>query len=517
MRPKLWLASAALAFLVAPVAAAEEPEAVFQREYGQKYEECKKNPDPAAAVAFARKLVADAKQFRSLAAILYEKAYDLGSLHSDGYGIAIEAMERSVEVAPARSPDARENIAAIRKRQYDAVRGIDRERAGEALIEAYLECQKAHAGTGDYAKAIAACKRASAVATSIRSSRKKEIEAIAARTQARQTAEKRIEELRSHLRDAPQDSAVRNELVRLLTVEADNPVTARNYVDESCAEDLRKHVPELAKGMDEIAESACLDTAGWCEVQAEKASVSGKTIMLGRALALYERFLNLHDAQDADRDRASIACNRIRETLDALAGPADDTSRWPDLLSGLDISRGGLGEGRWWRKGSNVVVKAHNLAWLPLPVMPRGSYEFEVEFTPDSDCEMNVLLPAGAGAVALVLQGWDGRTSGLEWIGGQYSNRNESTVKSSPLEPERPHRIRIRVLLKAKDAEVSVRVDGKLLISWSGAQSALSLSSTWALQDSRRLGIGTRASTVTFHHARLNMLSGKPISKKPAQ
>jgi hypothetical protein len=76
------LAAGILVILSSPVfLQAQDPEEVFQREYGKKYGEWKRSPDKAGAAAWAKDvLLADANKYSSLREILCEKAYELGSL-----------------------------------------------------------------------------------------------------------------------------------------------------------------------------------------------------------------------------------------------------------------------------------------------------------------------------------------------------------------------------------------------------------------------------------------------------
>ena len=502
----------ALSSLLLALLGSEDPERVFDRQYGKKFEECRRGGDKAAATAFAKQLFADAKQYSSLRAILCEKAYELGVMHPDGCATAVGALDMLAETLPERKVECRERIAAIRKRQYDAARGVMKEILGEALIDAQLECSGAQSEAGDFEKALATCRKASGIAAAIRYQGKTEIEALQTRLSARQTAAKRIAELKKRLAENPAEKEARDELVRLLTVEADNPAAAAEYLNDTSAGDLWYHVPLLARGIAEISESACRDVSDWCQKQAERASPAGKETMLGRALACCERFLALHGERDAARDQADITRRKLAEAIERLSGSARPSAAWIDLLKGVDVENG-IGGGTWRAEDIGVSVTTQEIARLPLSMLPEGSFEFAVRFMVKAGKEVDVIFPAGAGSSVFIVNGWSGTVSGLNLIAGKHAPDNETRRQLPQWVPGRISRLTVQAMIAADQAQVTVTLDGKRVVDWSGPQSQLTVWDKWQLRDNRLLGIGAYRADVHFLSARLRMLNGNAVSR----
>ena len=511
-----------LAVLPAPLVAAEadkaaEAASVFDSVWGAEFKRIKATRDAKDDLDLALRLVAAAKSAANqpeYLAVLCEKAYELAALNQAGYPTAIQAMECLAESVPDKVASCDERIAEIRQKQFDAARGADRQGAGEALVEALLELIDTREAAGATAEAVAACRKATAVAGAIKDPRSEVIDArLKMLEQALRTA-REIEDLKKQLEQDPSKAPARQRLIRLLLVDADDPVEAAKWVEGVGDAALAKYVPAAAKPLAEAPELACPELGDWYRQLADAAVAVAKVAMLNRAIAYYERFLELHQAEDMDRTKAKAVLAKLEADLAKLPTAAPvKTVGWIDLLAKVDPKTDAVG-GRWRRFRRGVATAASG-DWgrLMLPVAPKGSYELQVSFVRNAgDYTVGVILPVGGTGVVLYLSGWHGAASGLEMIDGKDAGQNASTVRPGTLQNRRAHVLSVKVLLKGDQAEITVGLDGQAYTRWRGAQSSLRLMETWALPQPGALGLiahNCPDRVVVFREARLRMLSGE--------
>ena len=296
---------------------ATEAAKVFESLYGTDVKRVRATRDPKDDLELAMRLLAAAKGSQNLPeflAVLCGKACDLASPYADGQATALEAMRLLAATVPEQSLACTERIVEICQRQFDAVRGADRAKAGEALVDALLSLVDAHVAVGESAAALAPCRRAAAVARVINSPRKASVEASLTALEQAARAAVEVEDLKEQLAQDPQNRAVREKLVRRLLVDLDNPAEAARYVEGVEDPSLLKFVAAAAKPPDEAPEMACLELAEWYRGLAEAAPPAAKAAMLARARPYYQRFLQLHAAQDLSRTQAVLALKKIGES-----------------------------------------------------------------------------------------------------------------------------------------------------------------------------------------------------------
>jgi hypothetical protein len=85
----------------------------------------------------------------------------------------------------------------------------------------------------------------------------------------------------------------------------------------------------------------------------------------------------------------------------------------------------------------------------------------------------------------------------------------ENRVKVGKLQNDRRYSARVKVVVRTDQAQVTVSLDGKQVLAWSGPHAALTRPADWSLPRRQGLGLGTWCSNVVFHTAKLRMLSGK--------
>lgn len=508
-----WLAISVCA--VAAPAFGEDAADAFNAIYGEDMKRAAATASPADDVALAKQMLKDARQARNqpaLLVLLCEKAYELGSKDTTGHATAFAAMQLLAESIRDKHVEALQKCVALYQRTYATARGDARSKAGEALVEALAAVAGAQADTGDLEGADATLKQAIAIATAIKSDSRAALKEQQASLAGRKQVEKELAALKAKLEANPKDDAARKELIRLYLVELDNPAEAARFVDESIDEATRKYTPASAKGVDEAPELACPELGAWYRSLADMgASASAKAAMLLRARAYYERFLDLHKAEDLARTTAALTLKKIEDALAKLpAAGAKSAGGWVDCLRYVDPATSAA-KGKWEKKDGRLTIFPSGQPYerIAVPVAPQGSYELQITLVqkggPDA---VAVMLPAGPTACNVVFGAYAGAVSGLEMVKGNNADKNETTVKPSALPGGQECTATIKVLVHATDGEIAVELNGKPFIAWKGPLSALTPHPGWGMPDRKVLGLGAHNATVEFRRMRIRMLSG---------
>ena len=513
---------------------ANPAEDAFNSVYSADVQRIKAARDPKAAVELATRLLAAAKESKSqpaFQAVLCEKAYELTAPYPSGQPLAVEAMTLLAARVPEKALQSADAIADVRQRQFEAARGEDRTKAGDALLDALLKAAELRVQAGTVADAAAAYKRALAIAIAAKSDRRPAIEAKARDlTQAAKNAADAAM-LKKQLEAAPGDAAAREKLVRLCLVCFDDPAAAARYADGVTDAALCKFVAAVAKGIEAAPEVACIEIGNWYASLAETAPGAGsKAAMLSRARTYYMRFLELHMTDDMQRTMVVATVRNVEAEIAKLSAPpepaaaashqptaggkAADAKKGIDLLALVDVAKDAV-KGDWQHQTTGLQVAAKGgPMMLVLPVQPCGSYELDARFVrTNGKGTVIAVLPAGSKCVALCMSWNKGLASALELINGKGPKDNETCVKPGTLQNNHEYVLLVKVLVEGANAQVAVSLDGKPYISWQGPVSALGLHKSLRLPHGGCLGLGAADATVVFGSARLRMLSGdaKPL------
>ncbi|MCX5648796.1 MAG: hypothetical protein NTX40_06840, partial [Planctomycetota bacterium] len=313
--------AAAAAILLAsslPVLAGEAAD-TFNKIYGEDLKRVAATPLPADDVALAKQMLGDAKEAGdqpALLSLLCEKAYELAAKDASGYATATAAMDLLAGKSPEKKVECLRKNAALYQKQYAAERGEAKTKAGEDVMAALSALAEAQTAAGDSDAAGLTLRQAIAVATAIRSENKAALQARLENLAPRQRVEKQIAALKAKLDADAKDEVSRKELVRLYLVEMDNPAEAAKFLDETLDEATRKYVPAAAKPVEDAPELACTELGDWYRGLADQAATPvSKGAMLRRAQAYYQRFLELHTAEDLARTAATLTLKRIEDAL----------------------------------------------------------------------------------------------------------------------------------------------------------------------------------------------------------
>lgn len=314
--------TALLVCVCAAAGAADEAQQAFDSLYGKDLRRVLATREKADDVALARQLLAAARQADRqprLLALLCRQAYELGARDADGYDAAIEAMDLLAEKQPAERNNCRAKLLALHQRRYGASRGADRSAAGEALIGYLIALADEQAAAGDYAAATGHLRRASYVASAVRSRAREAVNDRLKRVVALERTARDIERTTKRLAAAPDDLAARERLIRLHLVERDDPAAAARLVTPACREETRTYVPLAAKEVGGLPEAARLQLAEWYRGLAGGASAAARPALLRRAKDAYEAFLADHAAKDLARTKAELALRKVGQELAKLA------------------------------------------------------------------------------------------------------------------------------------------------------------------------------------------------------
>jgi len=526
---------------VAPAAGAEqtaeaaEAGQVFESLFGADVARVAKTRDAKDDIDLAKRLLDTARQEAAnkpaLVAVLCEKAAGLAGSHADGAATAVEAMEFLVLQIPAKAGACTERVVEICEGQYNRARGAAKTEAGESLINALLGLVHVKLDAGDPSGAAVACRRAQAIARTIRSERCDQIDARLKGLAGLAKTAREIENMKALIERNPENVAAREKLVRLCLVDLDAPAAAARHLEGVKDASLRKYVPAAAKDAEAAPELACMELADWYRGLGEAAEKGAKAAMFARAKAYYERFLNLHPADDLNRTAATVALKKVEAELVKLGGAAASGTaavpkdgvikpgKWVDLLSLVDPAKDKV-KGNWkFRAKALAIVTPIRSGRIMLPIAPEGNYELEVKFERTSGRNVvAIVLPVGSARAAVQMGGWHGEGwywGGLGRINDKRAYANETTVKPGDLDSGREYVVTIRVLAGRDGHQVAVSLNGKPYIAWRGPESALSLAKDWILPQRGSLGLGAYESTVVFRSVRLKMLSGEARLLRP--
>ncbi len=303
-------------------------------------------------------------------------------------------------------------------------------------------------------------------------------------------------------------------------------------------EKLKALAAEDIKGPTEPAQLAQL-ADGWWDVAQKEAGMARDSLRLhagdlyqlalpNLASALKKAAIEKRMAEVANLPRPTVAmAPKPAVALDPFptaktpsassAAPVHFTlGQWVDVLQMVDIPRDRIA-GTWKRDDTDLDCGAGEQTRLELPVVVNGGYDLEIEFTrTKGNADVVALLSIGGHSCMVTLNGFSGLAGGLMYLDGRDANNPANPIVVRPCILENDHRYRMLVsvrLLPNGRASLDFSLDGKpYLPHWEGDPSQLSDYWAWELANPNRLGFGASRSEVSFHSARLRMVSGQATS-----
>ncbi|MCX6906506.1 MAG: alpha-L-fucosidase, partial [Verrucomicrobia bacterium] len=168
-------------------------------------------------------------------------------------------------------------------------------------------------------------------------------------------------------------------------------------------------------------------------------------------------------------------------------------------------------KGQWTLTDEGVRLEKPELAGvLDLPYAPPEEYDFEIEFTPQSDGRnVNQFLVAAGRSFAwkLNLYGQQPPIHGLDLLDGKLAKNRDEAVAQKPLTLEPGQRYTSKV--EVRRGSLRALVNGEEFMRWSGDFNRLSLEPIFKLHDDRHLGVGSVTRGVVFHHIEVREVTGK--------
>jgi len=194
----------------------------------------------------------------------------------------------------------------------------------------------------------------------------------------------------------------------------------------------------------------------------------------------------------------------------SLAGPPckaeDDLTRKKsdDLIQLTNLNRDTIA-GQWSKTADGLMTSAAAGSRIALPVEPTGEYDFKVTFTRQTGQHSIVLMfVSGTGQAAFDVDAWGQHLAGFQNVGGKDARQNSTRVENVTLVNGQKYTAELRVRRNRVDAFL----DGKLLTTYVGDGSDLSILNTWRIPSKRTLGVGAWNSETLFHSIEVRSVNG---------
>lgn len=185
---------------------------------------------------------------------------------------------------------------------------------------------------------------------------------------------------------------------------------------------------------------------------------------------------------------------------------------WTNLLDKLDTEKQAV-QGSWRLTGGELIVDAEEGARLALPYQPPQEYDFEVTFTRHTgEHSIALIFTTGSGQATFEIDAWSQHLAGFQLVAGRTIRENKTRANNQRLVNGRKYTL----LLQVRKTRVKATVDGKLVSTYEGNGSDLSISGLWRLPDVGSLGLGAWSSSTSFHSVRVQALAGAAETKVAA-
>lgn len=161
--------------------------------------------------------------------------------------------------------------------------------------------------------------------------------------------------------------------------------------------------------------------------------------------------------------------------------------------------------GQWRKTSDGLLTSAAAGSRIALPVEPKGEYDFKVTFTRQTgQHSITLLFVSGTGQAAFDLDAWGQHLAGFQNVGGKDARQNPTRTENVTLINGRKYTAELRVRRDRVDAYL----DGKLLSTYRGDGSDLSMLGNWRIPSKRTLGVGAWDSETMFHSIEVRSVNG---------
>ena len=181
---------------------------------------------------------------------------------------------------------------------------------------------------------------------------------------------------------------------------------------------------------------------------------------------------------------------------------ATPPGEWFDQITKVIPSKHAIA-GQWKNTSDGLRTEAAAGSRIVIPAKLPRQYDFRVEFTRHSGRHSIALFfTSGTGRASFEIDAWSEHLAGIQQISGQDIRHNLTRTSHPPLEKDRRHVAEVRV----RRDRVSVLLDNKVLASYQGDGSDLSLLPLWQLPAEATLGLGAYDAETTFHKFELRVV-----------
>jgi len=164
------------------------------------------------------------------------------------------------------------------------------------------------------------------------------------------------------------------------------------------------------------------------------------------------------------------------------------------IVDRTDLSKPVAGE--WSRSNGELATHAAAGSRIVLPVQPDGEYDFRVSFTRRTGVHSVALIfVAGGRQATFEIDAWGQHLAGIQNVDGRSLRENATRTEDHTLQNGRRYSAEVRV---RKD-RVEGYLDGKLISTYRGNGSDLSMLGSWQIPERASLGIGAWDAETVFH------------------
>jgi len=254
-------------------------------------------------------------------AMFCRKAYEYGIKTAAGQDAAMQALAMLARIEPEHSDEWVEKRVALYRLMYARSKPAERLAVGTRMVALLRDLGDTSAEKGQWKASLKFYNAAMRTATALRLSDRAEIAARFRDVSIRMKQAERFESLKKRLLANPDNDTTRNKVIEFCLLENDSPAQAAEFVTEDGDETLRTYIPLAAKSVDELTEPLCLNLGKWYRSLADGSLAKAhRTVALDRAITYFQRYLDLHQKKDADRDKASDALTKALVDRRKLGG-----------------------------------------------------------------------------------------------------------------------------------------------------------------------------------------------------
>ncbi len=514
-------ASAILLSLPSAVIAGEDAKTLFDGIYRADIARVTATPTFEDDLELAQgmlKVVNSTDTPKALLVVACHQIFDLAGRNEKGYPLAIEVMNQLSSRVPAERQAAQSKVLALYEEWYRQGGREGKAVAGKALIEHLTRMGHASAEDGGFEQATQHYQKALVIADAVdRKARPAILEKIQRLRTHRQLFE-RIAVVKRQFERNEENTAVADELIRLLVVELDDPGEARKY-SLLAKPETQKLLLAATLEIRNLSKEDLMALGDWYhEFAVNTKTLESRRAMTRRATGYYRAFLNVHKENDLQRTKAQLTINKLESQLAQAAKSdpkSDSKSARPDrsanLLVLVDPAKDAV-DGKWSIEGDSLKGEAAAYSRIAIPAEIAGDYEFEVEVRRVGGAGVLIfVLPLGDGQVAMGLGGENAKQASLGMLGGV----GKFFDMTSAVGNNQWYRVQVAVVNRGGESQIEAKLDGKSILKWTGKKSDVRVSPMWRVLSPQVIGLGAMHSQVVFRNIHLRMTSGRMKPLRP--